>query len=320
MNVSLRMLRYVVAAADCGHVTEAARRLNVSQPSVSSAIAELETIVGVRLFVRQHARGITLTPGGERIINEARVLLKHAHDFAQNVTELGVTAAGEISIGCFLTLAVRFMPALLARFAQIHPRITVALQEGDQEELLAMLLSGRMELVLAYSFALPDEVVAEPLADLPPFAVVAADHPFAGRGRVSLRELAQEPFLLLDLPHSRDYFFGLFRAVGVEPRIVFRSRSQELIRGLAAHGHGFAIQNAIPGSTISYDGSEVAVRPFEEDLPPTRIMALRLRQHAVRPAVEAFATFLSSSFAPGGIFAPGSITAPRSPAAKRRRI
>ena len=63
---------------------------------------------------------------------------------------------------------------------------------------------------------------------------------------MSLRELADEPFILLDLPHSRDYFFGLFRAVGLEPRIVFRSRSQELIRGLVAHGHGFAIQNAIP--------------------------------------------------------------------------
>ena len=62
MNMSLRQLRYVVAAADCGHVTAAAKRLNVSQPSVSSAIAEVEAEIGVPLFIRHHARGVTLTP------------------------------------------------------------------------------------------------------------------------------------------------------------------------------------------------------------------------------------------------------------------
>jgi DNA-binding transcriptional LysR family regulator len=308
---SLRVLRYVVAAAECGHVTKAARRLNVSQPSVSSAIAELEASTGVQLFVRHHARGVSLTPAGERVINDARILLKHAREFMHNAAELGSELRGEIAVGCFHTLAVRFMPALLSRFSRMHPGIAVALQEGDQAELLAMLLSGRTELVLSYSFALPDEIAPEPLADLPPFAIVSADHPCAGEKQVSLRTLAEEPFVLLDLPHSRDYFSSLFRAVGVEPRIVFRSRSHELIRGLVAHGHGFAIQNAIPATTLVYDGGRVAVLALAEDLPPTRIMSLRLKRHTLRPAVAAFAAFLTEAFGPTGMFAPGSVIAPR---------
>ena len=64
MNISLRLLRYVTAAADCGNVTEAARRLQVSQPSVSAAIAELEHMLGIAIFVRHHAKGVTLTPAG----------------------------------------------------------------------------------------------------------------------------------------------------------------------------------------------------------------------------------------------------------------
>ena len=318
MDVSLRVLRYVVAAADCGNVTEAARRLRVSQPSVSSAIAELESAIGVQLFIRQHARGINLTPAGDRIVNEARLLLQHARDFMQTAQEFGGTLAGDIAVGSFLTLAVRFMPALLARFAQLQPRIDVTLQEGDQEELMTMLRSGRIELALAYDFALTDEIEAQPLAVLPPFVVVSATHPLARRRHVSLRELAKEPFVLLDLPYSRDYFFGLFRAVGVEPRVVFRTRSQELIRGLVAHGHGYGIQNAIPATTTAYDGGEIAVLAIEETLPPTRIMCLWLKEHALRPAVEAFATFLRESFAAGGAFAPGSITAPRVGQVKRR--
>lgn len=318
MQMSLRQLRYVVAAADCGHVTEASRRLNVSQPSVSGAISELEAELGVPLFIRHHARGVTLTPAGERVINEARLLLKHAQDFTQNAIELGDTLKGEIAVGCFLTLAIRFMPGLLAGFAQRHPGITVTLHEGDQEELIGMLQSGRIEFALAYGLAVPEEIHAEPLIDLPPHAIVAADHRLARRDKVSLKELAEEPFILLDLPYSRDYFHGLFRAVGVEPRIVFRSRSQELIRGLVAHGHGFAIQNAIPATTVVYDGNSIAVLPFEEILPPTRIMSLRLKHYASRRAVQAFEDYMQEAFGPTGQFAPGSITPPRVDKVKRR--
>ena len=158
---------------------------------------------------------MTLTPAGERVVNEARLLLKHAAEFAQNALDLGDALRGEIVVGCFLTLAVRFMPALLARFAQLHPGITVELHEGDQEELIAMLLSGRAELALAYGFAMPDEIAgaaacrtaARMRSSLPTIRSPDA-------ATVSLRELAEEPYILLDLPHSRDYFFGLFRAVG----------------------------------------------------------------------------------------------------------
>lgn len=318
MNLSLRQLRYVVAAADSGHVTDAAKRLNVSQPSISSAIAELEAEIGVPIFIRHHARGVTLTPVGERVVNEARLLLKHAQDFTQNAIEHGDALKGEIAVGCFLTLAIRFMPGLLAGFAQKYPGITVRLQEGDQEEMISTMLAGRIELALAYSLAVPDEIDAEPLIDLPPYAIVAANHPLAKRKSVSLKELGDEPFILLDLPYSRDYFFGLFRAVGLEPRIVFRSRSQELIRGLVAHDHGFAIQNAIPATTIAYDGNSIAVLALEEALQPTRIMTLRLKQYAVRPAVKAFQDYVRSAFSTGGIFAPGSITPPRINLVKRR--
>lgn len=311
MQVSLRQLRYVVAAADSGNVTEAAKRLNVSQPSISSAIAGLEAFVGVPLFIRHHARGVSLTPAGGRVVNEARLLLKHAAEFAQNALELSNVLKGEIVVGCFLTLAVRFMPALLARFAQLHPGIAVELHEGDQEELIAMVLSGRAELALAYHFAVHEDLTAIPLVDLPPYAIVSADHPLANRETVSLRELADQPYMLLDLPYSRDYFLGLFRTTGAEPRIVFRSRSMELIRGLVANGHGFTIQNAISGTNLAYDGKRVAALRLAEDLLPTRVMCLRLKSYPVRPAVQAFESFLCEAFALGGMFAPGSITPPR---------
>jgi len=311
MNLSFRVLRYVVETADAGSVTEAAKRLNVSQPSVSTAVAQVEAELGVQIFVRHHARGVTLSAAGQRFVNEARLLLNHVRDFSQNAQSLGDTLRGEIVVGSFVTLAARFMPGLLSEFARQAPGISVRLEEGDQQEILEGLVSGRTEIALSYAFAVPEEIVGERLAELPPCAILAADHPLARSGSVSLRDLAGDPFMLLDLPHSREYFFGLFARCGVEPRITFRSRSYELIRGLVGHGHGYTIHNAVPHTTIGYDGSRIAVVPLADALEPVQIMSLRLRRHTLRPAVQRFADFLVEAFAPGGIFEPGSIAPPR---------
>jgi DNA-binding transcriptional LysR family regulator len=112
MRFSLRALRYMVETADAGSVTEAAKRLNISQPSISAALSEIEA--GIQVFVRHLAKGVTLSPAGQRLVNDARLLLNHARDFAQSAQSLGNTLHGEIVVGSFLTLATRFMPELLS--------------------------------------------------------------------------------------------------------------------------------------------------------------------------------------------------------------
>ncbi|MDI4231949.1 MULTISPECIES: LysR family transcriptional regulator [unclassified Bradyrhizobium] len=307
MKFSLRALRYVVETADAGSVTEAAKRLNVSQPSISAAVSQMEAELGIQIFVRHLAKGVTLSPAGQRLVNDARLLLNHARDFAQSAQSLGSTLHGEIVVGSFLTLATRFMPGLLAGFRVCQPGISVKLEEGDQQEIIDGLISGRTELALSYSFAVPDEIIGEKFCELPPYIVLSASHPLATRSSISLTEMRDEPFILLDLPHSRDYFSSLFTASGIEPRISFRTRSFELIRGLIGHGQGYSIHNAVPRTTIGYDGSRVAVVPITEKLPPTHVMALRLKRHALRPAVQTFADYAREAFAVGGQFAPGSI-------------
>jgi DNA-binding transcriptional LysR family regulator len=315
MRFSLRALRYVVETADAGSVTEAAKRLNVSQPSISAAVSQLEAELGVQIFIRHLAKGVTLSPAGQRLVNDARLLLNHARDFAQSAQSLGSTLHGEIVVGSFSTLATRFMPGLLSGFRERQPGISVKLEEGDQQEIIDGLVSGRTELALSYSFAVPDEIVGEKFCELPPYIVLSADHPLANRSSISLTEMRDEPFILLDLPHSRDYFASLFTASGIEPRISFRTRSFELIRGLIGNGQGYSIHNAVPRTTIGYDGSRVAVVPITEKLPATHVMALRLKRHALRPAVQTFADYARDAFAVGGQFAPGSIAPARIDAA-----
>ncbi|SDN42799.1 LysR substrate-binding domain-containing protein [Ensifer sp. YR511] len=302
-RITLRMLNYVEAAARLGNVTEAAKEKNVSQSSVSLAIAELEAFVGAPLFIRHHAKGVDLTPAGAGLILQARHLLNHAQDFEKHAMGLSDGLRGEVTVGCFVTLAARFMPKLLASFSQTYPGITVRLEEGSQDAIVDMIMSGRVELGLSYHSALRQEISAQHLGELPPHVLLSMDHKFAKRQSVSLRELAAENFILLDLPFSRDYFLNLFRRIDAEPRIVFRSQSPELIRGLVANGHGFTIHNAVSSRMVANDGMPLAVLRIEEELPGARVTCLQLEQTALRPAVDTFRRYLTAAFSTGGLFA-----------------
>lgn len=296
MNTTLRGLSYIVAAADCANVSEAARRLNVSQPSVSAAIAQFEDEFGIQIFIRRHARGVMLTPAGERVVREARMLLTHAQDFSQLARDLGEGLTGEVVVGAFPTLAIRYMPHLLGTLAELHPGILVTLQEGDQDEILQGLAEGRIEVALSYAFAAPADIQVEPLRQLHPHAVLAADHPLAGEPAVDLAALAHEPFLLLDLPHSRDYFLRLFALEGAQPQIVHRSRSPELLRGLVASGRGYTLHNALPDTPFTYDGGRVAMVPLRGEREPTEVALLTLKRARRRPAVSALLDHMRQSF------------------------
>src|SRR3546814_13052015 len=105
MTFSLKHLAYFVAAVEEGSVTSAARRLNISQPSVSAAIAQLEARFGLTLFVRHHAQGLSPTPVGRRLLVEARRLLAHAEEPRQGSHGPGEGLAGGLPGGGLVPLA-----------------------------------------------------------------------------------------------------------------------------------------------------------------------------------------------------------------------
>jgi DNA-binding transcriptional LysR family regulator len=296
-RLSLRALRYFVAAAETGSVTAGAQQVRVSQPSISAAIARLEADLKVQLFVRHHAKGLSLTLSGDRLLVQARSLLAHARELEQFAGAMGDAQRGEVSAGCFITLAPFLLPGLLAGFAGRYPEVSVNVEEGNQAEVLEQLRGGRTEVALTYAYGLSDEFEAEVLAELPPRIILAHDHPLARRRHISLKELAGAPMILLDLPHTRDYFLSLFRSVKIEPRVAHRTRSYEMVRGLAARGLGFGILNAIPRLPWTYDGRKIVAVPIAEELPNILLVSLRLKKALARPAVTLFAQYARQHFA-----------------------
>jgi len=297
MQFTLKQLAYFAAAAECGTVSDAAVRLSVSQPSISAAILALEQGFGVTLFQRRHAKGVDLTPAGMRLFAGARALLAHAQEFEAAARGEGEALAGPLELGCFVTLAPFFLPALLGGFAAAHPGIQLRPQEGDHATLSRGLLTGEFELALLYDLGFEDGIAATPLAQVPLRAVLPAGHALARRRRVTLADLAPLPFVLLDLPHSADYFLTLFRTAGLEPAVRYRTRSFELVRSLVAAGHGYSLLNLAPAHDGTYGGDSVVVRPLANDVPGLRIVVARAAQARPTRRASAFADFARAFFA-----------------------
>jgi DNA-binding transcriptional LysR family regulator len=252
---TMRQLEYFVTTCETGSITEAALTIPVAQSSVSAAIAQLEKALGVQLLIRHHAQGVSPTPEGRRFAERARALLQEAGDLERFASELTDEVSGVLDLGCLVTLAPLITPRLARNFKERNPGVHVQLSAWGQQEIFDRLREGGLNMAMTYDLDLERDIAFEPLAALPPYAVFPADHPLAGEDQVDLRELAGLPLVLLDLPHSREYFYSLFQVAGLRPTVAQRSRNPEVIRTLVANGFGYTIVNARPVTEVALDGT-----------------------------------------------------------------
>lgn len=296
LRYSLRQLEYFAATAENRSIAKAARSLNVSQPSLSKAITILERQFDVQLFIRHHARGVSLTPAGERLLLDARDLLRFANELQQNVQESSDTVSGQLELACFVTVAPRFLPALLADFTEQYPGIEIRLHEGNQDDLVRGLASGRFELALMYDLLLPGDVEIDILASFDPYVLLPLGHRLAKNKRVSLASLKDEPLILLDVPPSRDFFIGLFRRIGIEPQVAFSSPSMEMVRGLVGRNQGYSLLVTHPFDDHTYDGQTIVTRPLADKTVPGNLGVARLSQLRPSRAMTVFSRFCKAWF------------------------
>jgi len=297
IQYTLRQATYFVAAADHGSIAEAAKSLNISQPSVSSAIAKLEDLLGIQLFIRHHAQGVSLTPAGQRMMVEMRALLAHAGDVRNSAELLGKEVSGAFDVGCFLTIASFYMPGLIWNFEQAYPEAHIRLNEGMQTDLVNGLESGQFELAVVYDAGLPDGLETEVLADFPPYILLPADHALAENSSLTLGDLIDEPMVLLDILPSSHYFTTLFIHMGIEPNIQYRSPSFETVRSLVGNGFGYSVLVTRPAGDLTYDGKRIVAIPLADDVPQGRVVLARMAGTRPTRFAQAFATVCKNHFA-----------------------
>ncbi|WGS52719.1 LysR family transcriptional regulator [Paraburkholderia sp. D15] len=294
LRYSLRQLRYFVVTAEALSFTAAAKRLHISQPSISTALADLEESFGVQLFIRHHASGLSLTQAGRDLLGHARNLLKNAEDLQSAAKEMDGGMTGTIALGCLVSLAPPLMPGIISRFVQEHAGIAFRTVEAHQDTLLNGLHDGSLDIALTYSLDIAENITFTPLLSLPPYVILPRTHRLARARKVSLEELLPEPYVMLDLPHSREYFSALFDAVGSRPVAAFRSSQPEVVRGMVANGLGYSILNFPLKSNRTVDGEDFVIKRFKDDVNATTLGIAQSNAMKPRQVVTRFSAFCES--------------------------
>lgn len=284
--------------AEAGSTAGAARALHLSQPSVSVAVKELEEILGQPLFQRQPAKGLVLTPFGQRKLPEARGLAAGLAAF--EAAQGGAEPAGHVAFGYFTTLGPQYVPGILKRMARDYPRVTVQPVEADLNEMNQHLAAGRIELALSYDVEMGTQIATETVAELKPYALLPAGHRLAKAKSIAVAALAAEPFILVDLPLSRDFLLSVFRAEGIEPRIAHRTRSLEMVLGLVANGHGISVLVTRPASDLAYDGKKIARVALKDTRVRQRVVLARPEAAPLTAPAEALARIIRAELALAG--------------------
>lgn len=290
-HLSLRQWRYALAAAERSNVTAAAAALNVSQPAISAAIAELEAHYGRALFVRRKGQGMSSTPFGRRLFSRARHLLAEAADLA-SIGSMGDRGddpvGGDVVMACHHDLAPYYLPGLMADIRAKHPAVTLRIREGGFEAIARLIEEDNIDVALSYDVAFDRALAITELGALQLSALLPVAHPLARKRRISLRDLAKEAFVISEQPHTFQHVMDLFILQGLAaPRIAARVSGFELQRGLVANGHGVAVAYTRPAGDCSYDGAKLAIRDIADAVPAQRILLVRNPTSPATRACEA---------------------------------
>jgi LysR family hydrogen peroxide-inducible transcriptional activator len=239
--MELHQLRYFCAVAHTSNFTRAAEREHVAQPSLSQQIIKLEDELGAKLFDRL-GRQARLTQFGEAFLPRAQRVLRELTEAKCEIQDLAGGNRGTIVLGAIPTIAPYFLPSRLAHFAKVYPSIQVSIVEETTAVLLNHLHEGKIDLVLVALPAPGDELVSCELLREPLFVVVPETHRLARKRSISLREIEDDPFLLLKDGHCfRETAVAACRRARLRPNVVFESGHFATILAMVSAGMGVSI-------------------------------------------------------------------------------
>lgn len=234
-------LEYFQTLAREQHVTRAAQILSITQPALSRSIARLEGQIGTPLFDRQ-GRTIKLNKYGELLLKRVDLILKEFQEGKEEIQSLLDPDKGEISLGFLHTLGTTIVPNIIAAFKEEYPHVRFHLKQNHSNWLLENLQSGNLDLCLLASFPGESRMAWTPLWQEELFLFFPKDHPLANRESITLEEIADEPFILMEEGYAlRVTIDSIFEQVGLVPKIMFEGEEVTTIAGFVGAGMGISI-------------------------------------------------------------------------------
>lgn len=264
---TLQQFRYLVAVADTLHFRRAAESVNVTQPTLSTQLRELEEKLGVQLVERSRS-GVTLTPIGLDIVARARGVLRDVADITAVARAGTDPLAGTIRVGVVGSLGSYFLPLVIPDLHQRFPKLTFYVREGVARDLLTRLQDGALDL-LFFPLPLDDPTLtATPLFHEPLLAVMPVDHPLAGNSVLQRPDLRGETVMTLEAGHRlHDTVAALCDETGAHLSLDYEGTSLDTLRQMVATGLGLTVLPALYVRSEVAREALVTARPLSDPAP-----------------------------------------------------
>ena len=272
--MTLSELRFVVSVAQEKNFRRAAAKSFVSQPALSLAIKKIENELGVLIFERNRM-GISLTTVGEKIVNQAQIVLEEVDKIKAIAVAERNTQQVEVKIGLIYSIAPYLLPSIIPLVKNSSPEIILEAEEDITTNLIKKLEEGSIDAaIIALPFVVPG-IETQPLYDEPFKVLIPTKHPWNNKQKINAKELKNEKILLLDNTHCfsmqvREACPGISDKAEVQA-----GTSLETIRNMVASNLGISI---LPQSATAnnYSNDLINILPFESPIPFRRVaMAFR---------------------------------------------
>lgn len=243
--MEFRHLTYFIAVAEEMHFGRAARRLNISQPPLSQQIRQLEEEIGVRLFNRTNRR-VEITPAGMIFLEEARRIVTLSKDAVRRAVRAGQGEIGRLAVGFIGSANYSVLPQVVREFRKRFPNVELSLTEMSTSDQVEALLGGRIQA----GFLRPPRgiekkgLTVEPVFREPLLVALPRNHPLRRERSLTLRQLAEESFIMIPRrigPGFFDYLIVLCQEEGFSPNIILEASQYHTVLGLVSAGLGIAV-------------------------------------------------------------------------------
>lgn len=294
--IELRQLRYLIAAAEAGSFSRAARSMNIKQATLSRHIIEIEKRLGMTLFDRR-TRGATLTSNGKIYLRTAQRIVKEFEELNDWVRTTQKGEAGRLTVGFYTSFSAGNLRATLSEFNERFAGVRVRGFERDRDMLLAGIESGLLDIAVMMGEISHRGLMSRPFWSERILVAMPETHPLAERERIHWPDLKGERFLLTERdpgPETRNMILGKLGMPGYAPEIDMDDIGRETVLSTMALGGRLSI---VTESVLGIQVPGVTFREVYENNGHMRIgFSGYWREDNENPVMRRFLDFVAARY------------------------
>lgn len=289
--MNLRQIEAFKTLMLAGSVTAAAEQLNLSQPTISKLIAQLETETTLRLFDRTRGR-LVPRPEAHALLRDVEKTLTALEEVGRNARQLARSHIGHIRIASIASVGTSLIPQALASFVKTRPQTTATLYVRSSSYILERVSAHLADIGFVSEGPVASGTIVTSFQERPgAICIIPAQHPLRKKKALSPKDFEGEPFISVGREtHFRHQIEQQFVDASVSRKMIFQTNHFATAYALVAQGAGLTIVD--PFSALAYFGKRVTLRPFQPEV-PFRLNLIRPANQTAPVLVEEFLAHLA---------------------------